>query len=263
MFRFFWSSPCDFQSKIWICRFGGKIGNLIFFEISAKSGIWMKCSHRSHDVRTTYFFKAFCSHGCSHVSRVFARLALSRFFVGTDVRTFRECSHDVRTQAVGQRVCARFDQNLHKSGEIPSFRLVHPKIFEFFCKENLDQLKMNTSESFGYLYSWFCVKTEDSPNILMMFTLLANLDCTFQNFLKKQSVFQIEIFTYFVLKSWSLSSDPDFLLQKQINQFKSKVSEPFATITDNMRFRLHFSGIFLWVAVFTQSGIVDFHVLSA
>ena len=84
---------------------------------------------------------------------IFARLVFSRFFVRTGVRTFRTCSHDVRTQAVGQRVCARFDRNSHKSGEINSFRLAHPKILEFFAKKNLDQLKMNTSECFGYLYS--------------------------------------------------------------------------------------------------------------
>ena len=68
---------------------------------------------------------------------IFARFVFSRFFIRTDVRTFGTCLHDARTQAVGQRVCARFDRNSHKAGEIHSFRLAHPKILEFFAKKTL------------------------------------------------------------------------------------------------------------------------------
>ena len=168
-----WLNPCFFRTEIWICRFLGKLGEF-FGEISANSEIWMKCSHRSHDVHTICFFKAFCSHGCSHVARVFARCSHDLPFQGFSfARMFVHFAH-VRTQAVGQRVCARFERNLNKSREIRSFRLARPKIFEFFAKKNLDQLKMNTSECFGYLstpvYSvlklkilqtswWFCWKT--------------------------------------------------------------------------------------------------------
>ena len=92
-----------FGQKFEYADFWANLG-VLFGGISAKSGVWMKCSHRSHDVRT-----------------MFARLIFSRFSVRTDVRRFRACSHDVRTQAVGQRVCARFERNLHKSQEIHTF----------------------------------------------------------------------------------------------------------------------------------------------
>ena len=109
-----------------------------FGEVSAKSGIWMKCSHHSHDVRTTCFFQAVFSHGFSHV---FARFSHDLFVQGFCLHgcshVLARCSHDVRTQAVCQRVCARFDRNSHKSGEIHSFRLAHSKFFEFFAKKTL------------------------------------------------------------------------------------------------------------------------------
>ena len=170
----------------------------------------------------------FFSHGFSHVSRVFARfshdLLFQVFFFRTDFRTFRAFSHDFRTTCFFKVFCSHvsrvFARSSHagrrpaclcqirsKSAQIWRKSLVSigaPQNFWIFTKKNLDQLKMNTSECFGYLYSWFCVKTEDSPNILMIFlkNLLANLNWTLQNFppKKQQRVFQIEIFTYFVLK---------------------------------------------------------------
>ena len=53
------------------------------------------------------------------------------------------------------------------------------------------------------------------------------------------------------------------LLGKPFDQFKSKIAELFAIIIDNTRFRLRLSSIFVWVEIVTQSGFVDFHVLSA
>ena len=104
---FFEQARAIFGQKFEYADFGAKIGDFLG-EISTKSGIWMKCSHRSHDgffrtdfrtfrafsqdFRTTCFFKvsiqfrtsfraffARFSHDlffkvfCSHVSRVFAR----------------------------------------------------------------------------------------------------------------------------------------------------------------------------------------------
>ena len=89
----------------------------------------------SHDFRTTCFFNLFARIFArfARFRTIFARPAFSKFFVCT----FRACSHDLRTQAVGQRVCARFDRNQHKSGENHSFRLAHPKIFEFLQRKTL------------------------------------------------------------------------------------------------------------------------------
>ena len=103
----------------------------------------------SHDLLFQGFFFARIFARFARLRTIFARVVFSRLFF---VCTFRACSHDLRTQAVGQRVCARLDRNLHKSGENHSFRLAHPKVFEF-KKKNLDQLKMNTLECFDYLHS--------------------------------------------------------------------------------------------------------------
>ena len=243
MFRV-WASPCDFWSEIWICKFFGKIGEF-FGEISAKSGIWMNCSHRSHYVCTTCFF--------------------SRLFVRTDVRTFRTCSHHVRTPAVGQRVCARLERNLHKSREINSFRLAHPRIFEFFAKtkpwptenEQIGMFLVICTVYFVFKLKilqpswWFCLKN-----------LLANLNWTFQSFpIKQQRVFQIESFTYVALKlnikrSWWLCLE---------NRSTSSNQKGFRAFRNNNRqhaFQIVFSNILFWIEIFTQSGVVDFHVLN-
>ena len=133
----------------------------------------------SHDFRTTCFFKVFCSH----VSRVFAR-----------------SSHAGRRPACLCQIRSKSAQIWRKS----LVSIGAPQNFWIFTKKNLDQLKLNTSECFGYLYSWFCVKTEDSPTHFDDFlkNFLANLNWTLQNFpqQKQQRVFRIEIFTYFVSK---------------------------------------------------------------
>ena len=115
-----------------------------FGEISTKSEIWMKCSHRSHDGFFRTDFRTFRTF-----SHDFRTTCFFKVFFRTDFRTFRtvshdfrttcffrvfcsHVSHDLRTQAVGQRVCARFDWNQHKSGENHSFRLAHPKFLNFY-----------------------------------------------------------------------------------------------------------------------------------
>ena len=82
MFRFFEQTHATFGQKFESAEFWAKL-DFFFGELSAKSGIWMKCSHRSHDVRTICFFQAVCSHGFSHFARfffagMFARLARLR-----------------------------------------------------------------------------------------------------------------------------------------------------------------------------------------
>ena len=72
------SKPMQFSVRNLNMQILGTIPEF-FGEISAKSGIWMKCSHRSHDVRTTCFFQAVCSHGCSHV---FTRFSHDLLFQG-------------------------------------------------------------------------------------------------------------------------------------------------------------------------------------
>ena len=126
-----------------MCRFWDKIGD--FFgekfdeewnldEMFAPFARWFfrtdfRTFHAfSHDFRTTCFFKVFLCMDFRTVSHDFRA---SKFFV----RTFRACSHDLRTQAVGQRVCARFDRNQHKTGENHSFRFAHPKLFEFLRRK--------------------------------------------------------------------------------------------------------------------------------
>ena len=96
MFRFFLRKPVRFSIKNLNMQILGKIGGFLG-EISTKSGIWMKCSHLSHngffrtDFRTRVFARfscdllfqgSFCSHGSSHVSRVFARFSHDLRFQG-------------------------------------------------------------------------------------------------------------------------------------------------------------------------------------
>ena len=64
-------------------------------------------------------------------------------------------------------------------------------------------------------------------------------------------------FRVFCVKIEVYQAFPMVLFRQQIDQFKSKISELFATITNNMRFRLHFQ-VFLFELQF-HSGIVDFH----
>ena len=136
------------------------------------------------------------------IHTMFARHFFSRFFVRTDVRT----------QAVGQRVCARFEWSPHKSREIHSFRLAHSKISEFFAKKNLDQPKMTRSESFGYLYNLFCVKLKIlQPSWwFCLKNLLANLNWTFQSFPTNATTCGSDwkFHIYFVLKL-KFINDPD------------------------------------------------------
>ena len=119
----------------------------------------------SHDLLFQGFFFARIFARFARFRTVFARSAFSRFFFLARFARVRTIFAR-RPEAVGQRVCPRFDRNLHKSGENRSFRLAHPKIFEFFTKTNRDQLKTNTSECLVICTGCFCVKTEDSPNIL-------------------------------------------------------------------------------------------------
>ena len=130
----------------------------------------MKCSHRSHD--------GFFSHGFSHVSRVFARFSHDLlfqffFFFRTDFRTFRTVSHGFRTTCFFKVFCSHVSRVFARSshtGRRPAFLCqIRSKIctnlekitrfdwrtptFLNFYKKKLDQLKMNTLECFGYLYS--------------------------------------------------------------------------------------------------------------
>ena len=89
----------------------------------------------SHDFRTTCFFKVFLLARIfarfARFRTIFARSAFSKFFA----RTFRACSQDLRTQAVGQRVCARFDRNQHNSTnleKITRFDWRTPKFLNFY-----------------------------------------------------------------------------------------------------------------------------------
>ena len=150
-----------------MCRFWDKIGDF-FGELSTKSGIWMKCSHRSHDgfFRTDFrTFRAF--------SHDFRTTCFVKVFFCTNFRTFRTVSYDFRTTRFFKVFCSHvsrvFARSSHagrrpaclcqirsKSAQIWRKSLVSvgaPQNFCIFTKKNLDQLKMNTSECFGYLYS--------------------------------------------------------------------------------------------------------------
>ena len=128
----------------------------------------MKCSHRSHDgffshgfshvsrvfARFSHdlLFQSFFSHGFSHVSRGFARFSHDLFFkvfCSHVSRVFARSSHAGRRPACLCQIRSKSAQIWRKSLR---FDWRTPKFLNFYTK-NLDQLKMNTSECFGYLCS--------------------------------------------------------------------------------------------------------------
>ena len=106
----FLSNPCNFWSEIWICRYLGKIGDFLG-EISAKSGIWMKCLYRLHDVRTTCFFQAVCSHDFRTFSHDFRTTCLFKVFLFARIfARFARCSHAGRRPACLCQIRSKFAQ---------------------------------------------------------------------------------------------------------------------------------------------------------
>ena len=149
MFRFFAQTRAIFGQKFECADFGTKLGIFLVKFLRKVEFGW-----NFRTVRTMVFFRM-DFRTFRTFSHDFRTTCFLKVFFRTDFRTFRTvshdfrttcffkafCSHDLRTQAVGQRVCARFDRNQHKSGENHSFRLAHPKIFEFLQRKTLTNWK--------------------------------------------------------------------------------------------------------------------------
>ena len=120
----FWANPCDFRSEIWICRLFGQIWGVFWWNFCQEwnlDEIFAPCARCSHDVFSRFLF-----------ARMFTR------FVS---------SHNVCTQAVGQRFCAAKVAERKKTKNNPFFQL---KISE------LCVLNVPTKSAVG----WNCIEPE-------------------------------------------------------------------------------------------------------
>ena len=167
----------------------------------------------------------------SHVSRIFARsshnLLFQVFFVRTDFRTFRAFSHDFRRNCFFQVFCSHVSRVFARSshaGRWPAYlcQIRSKQIwkitrfdwrtpnFWMFAKKTLTNWNEHIGMFWLFVQLILCKNRRFSKHFDdFLKNLLANLNWTLQNFPKKQQrVFQIEMFTYFVL-NWSLSNDPD------------------------------------------------------
>ena len=152
---FFSQTRAIFGQKFEYADFGQNWG--FSGEISTKSGIWMKCSHRSHDGFFRTDFRTF-----RVLSHDFRTTCFFNFFLfRTDFRTFRAFSHGFRTTCFVKVFCLHVSRVFARSSHAVcrpaclcqirsnsaqiwknhSFLLAHPKIFAFFAKKTLTNSK--------------------------------------------------------------------------------------------------------------------------